>query len=75
MGTYLDVMRIALKAIIGLFVARSAQTYHPALATIVGMEGSARFAGGERLQQTRDVAFAQTLSVVGGYAGCGSGPP
>lgn len=75
MRTILDLMRIAALAIYGLLVARSVQTLHPALALVAPRGVSAWSEGRNQRQRAREASFAQALSVVGGFAGCGSGPP
>ena len=75
MQTIFDLMRVALCAIRSLFVVRSEDNVHPALAMIAPRGIFSQSGNRNRRQGTRDVSFAHALSVVGGYTGCGSGPP
>ncbi|MGH2487973.1 MAG: hypothetical protein ACRDHE_18390 [Ktedonobacterales bacterium] len=75
MQTVFDLMRVALHVIRSLFVVRSEDNVHPALAMIAPRGVFPQSGHHKRRQGTRDVSFALALSVVGGYTGCGSGPP
>jgi hypothetical protein len=75
MQTIFDLTRVAIAAIRSLFVVRSEDNVHPALAMIAPRGVFPQSGHRNRRQGTRDVSFAHALSVVGGYTGCGSGPP
>lgn len=75
METVIELMRIAITTIHGLFVARSKETFHAALMLSQPRGASAWVGGCERRKRPRDMRFALALRVASGYVGYGGSPP